>query len=194
MRKEGLIGKVAITGSIAAGKSTVVGFLQELGWETLSADDVVKEMWADEEFCLDVGRLFGEEKAVDKNFVRKEISQDGEKRRRLNEFIHTRVMKRMEESSALILEVPLLFEGCLWGRFGGVVVVTCREEVRLIRLKERYGNDGLAEHMRGTQLGDGVKVSLADYVIRTDDGVESVQRDAVLLDGWIRTNVKSGKS
>lgn len=179
--------RIAVTGSIGGGKSTFLGYLSEMGFETLSADVVVAEMWEDSEFRMQVGGLFGVVAEVDKNFVREKISEDGENRRRLNSLVHAEVLARMGRSPALIFEIPLLFESCLWGLFGGVVVVTCSEEVRHIRLVERYGAESAAGVMRGMQLRDEVKVAIGDVVVRTDEGFDSVKNRAVALEAWIRT-------
>ena len=50
-----------LTGSIASGKSSVLKIIADEGYMTISADDVVKELYKDEEFLKSFKELIGEE-------------------------------------------------------------------------------------------------------------------------------------
>ena len=50
-----------LTGSIASGKSSVLKIIADEGYMTISADDVVKELYKDEEFLKSFKELIGKE-------------------------------------------------------------------------------------------------------------------------------------
>ena len=74
--------KVALTGGIACGKSLLSQFLNELGVETLDADDVVHELLPDPE---------------ERRRIAAEVFADPEKRRALEAKLHPIVKERIDE-------------------------------------------------------------------------------------------------
>ena len=67
---------IAVTGPLASGKSTFVELLDELGAETVSADDMVHHLLAeDDETITRVTERFGEEVRGEKGIARKALSQ-----------------------------------------------------------------------------------------------------------------------
>ena len=73
--------KVALTGGIACGKSLLSQFLNELGVETLDADDVVHELLPDPE---------------ERRRIAAEVFADPEKRRELEAKIHPLVKEKID--------------------------------------------------------------------------------------------------
>ena len=49
-----------LTGSIASGKSSVLKIIAEEGYNTISADNIVKELYEDEEFLKSFKKEIGE--------------------------------------------------------------------------------------------------------------------------------------
>jgi len=161
--------RIAITGGIAEGKSTVVAEFARLGMATESADVVARAVF----YEPDVQRLLAEAIAQEGDSVtpagvRSAIAVSDVVRRKVNRVMHPRIRARMDASPALIHEVPLLFEACLYGRYDRVYVVTCGDEVQLRRLTERLGDSATARAIIASQLPTGVKIAFADGVIRTD--------------------------
>lgn len=72
-----------------------------------------------------------------------------------------------------VVEVPLLFEGELAGRFDTTVAVTAEEGVRKARADER-GQAGL-EGREQRQLPQHEKASRADHVVVNDGSVEDLE-------------------
>lgn len=171
-----VVTKIAITGGIAEGKSTVVGYLRELGCNVVSADEVAKRLWDDPRVQDKVSVLFKMPVPLDRETVRQRITDDVEARRSLNSVFHPRTTSGILESPAAVAEVPLLIEACLQGLFARVWVVTCGPELQLERLTARLGDPALARAMIATQLPSCVKCAFADHVIRTDQPVSSVKQ------------------
>ncbi len=168
--------RVAVTGGIAEGKSTVVSYAASLGVETASADLFAAEVFADPSVQERLAHALGLPLPLDRAAVRTRLA-DPEMRRRLNAVTHPGILKRMAECPAPIVEVPLLLEGCLQGLFGRVWVVTCGPEEQLRRLTQRMGNHASALELVRTQLPIAVKCAFADHVFRTDMPEETVFHD-----------------
>ena len=69
---------LAVTGGAAEGKTTVVGYLRELGLNCLSADDVGRAVWEDKDVSVSKGggitRYFKESKEMLSQIVRVKIN------------------------------------------------------------------------------------------------------------------------
>lgn len=166
---------IAVTGGIAEGKSTVMGYLREMGYETASADTMAREVFLDEEVQAKLADLIGCGVPVLAEVLRAEIASSDEIRRRVNQLMHPLVVKKMVASTAQAIEVPLLFETVLHPLFERVWVVTCGKDIQLQRLTERLGNVQAAQGLIGTQLPTLVKCVFADEIIRTNGSGESVK-------------------
>ena len=73
--------RIALTGGIACGKSLVAKFLNELGVETIDADDIVHELIPD---------------PAERRRIAAEVFADSEKRKELEAKVHPQVKERIE--------------------------------------------------------------------------------------------------
>ena len=160
--------RVAVTGGIAEGKSTVMGYLRSLGQSTASADEFAREVFQLDEVQEAISQRLGLKHHAPREEVRSAISGNPEIRRWLNTITHPRIFERIENSRADWIEVPLLFEACLQGSFDSIWVVTCGEIEQLSRLAARLGDEAAARKMMGTQLSTSIKIAFADEIIRTN--------------------------
>jgi len=81
-----------------------------------------------------------------------------------------------------VVEVPLLFEGEMAGRFDQTVAIVAEEATRAERARSR-GHVGI-EGREGRQLGQDEKAKLADHVVPNDGTpAELEDRLRTLLDG-----------
>ena len=170
---------VALTGTVAAGKSFALETLERLGAATISSDAVVHELLSTDELRdVLVGR-WGDAVApngeVDRSRVAEIVFRDPDELAWLESQLHPRVGERIaawrEELdpgvSVAVVEVPLLFESGMDPLFDAVVSVIAPREVR----EERAEGRGLGElgGRGGRQLGDEEKAARSDFVI-TNDG------------------------
>ena len=165
--------RVGITGGIAEGKSTVLGYLASLGYKTASADAIAKDVLSTESVQGEVAELFGESLPLDPGKMRRAIGLKPPLRRALNRVLHPHILEAIQESGAAFVEVPLLIETCIQGQFDEIWVVTCGRDEQFRRLESRVGK---AEAVRliGIQLPTEAKEPFADHVIRTNKREESV--------------------
>lgn len=173
--------RLAITGGIAEGKSTVVGILREHGANCVSADEIARDVLLEVNIQTKVAMALGMALPLDRAELRDRISQNGFDRRLVNRILHPEVMCRIFESQARVVEIPLLFEGCVQNLFNKVWVVTCGPEEQLARLVARLGDSNLANSLIGTQLSTEIKLAFADQVVRTNCQLSNVQRQVVFL-------------
>lgn len=140
---------VAITGSQGAGKSEVLKFLRELGYDVYSADEISKEIF-DENFqeIYDMFKdYFTESSNLEIPKLRRQIgliiSRDKLMKKKLEDFIWPRVKERLNEisnnSATVFVEIPLLFEANMEDNFDNIWIVDAPFEVRLNRLIKSRG-------------------------------------------------------
>jgi dephospho-CoA kinase len=166
--------KIAITGGIAEGKSTVMDILSKQGFRIASADAIARDIVNSDSIQIEIARILKIDGIPDREDVRDRLSRDHDFRRRLNRLVHPRVLQEMRRSTAQIIEVPLLLEACLQGEFDRVWVVTCGREEQLRRLSQRVGDIESAKRLVATQLQTEVKLTFADEIIRTNQPMSSV--------------------
>ncbi len=193
---------VALTGGIACGKSVVAGILRENGCFVHSADLTARELMAPgtgawqamvEHFGRDI---LGPDGAIDRRRLGSIVFTDAAERSFLDALVHPLVLARIRELVAeekrlgrhriFVSEAALVFEAGFAPFFDRIVVVTCREDVRLARLMARDGI-GRDEALRriGAQMPQEEKAVRADHVIDASgtlaETVERTERVYALL-------------
>ncbi len=166
--------RVAITGGIAEGKSTVLAYLREAGHEVASADAVAKEVYESEEVQRWLTDQLGS--SASKDDVRERLTEDPAFRRRLNAMTHPLILRNLAQHQAQFTEVPLLIETCTHVSFDKIWVVTCGAAEQHKRLTARLNSANLAEDLLRTQLPTRAKIPFADVIVRTNQDEETVRR------------------
>ena len=165
--------RVAVTGGIAEGKSTVLQIAADQGYATVSADAIGREVFAEPET----------QQSIRKALDLEHIAADRAARARLNEITHPEILARMfaqyPERTIVLFEVPLLIETCIQRLFDQTWVVTCGKVEQLRRLTERLGDQAQAEALIAAQIATRAKFAFADLVIRTDIEMPLVHRTVV---------------
>jgi dephospho-CoA kinase len=186
--------KVAVTGGIGTGKSTVLAQFAELGAPIVDADDLVHEaLRAGSPAAAEVRARFGEPVMaasgdVDRARLGALVFQDARARRDLEAILHPAVYRAIEAwiraletggARIAVAEIPLLFETGHERDFDCVVVTACDGEEQVRRTVGRSGT-GEADARRriAAQWPLADKVRRADFVIRTDGPLESTREAA----------------
>ena len=128
---------VALTGSIAAGKSEALDAFARHGAATASSDLFVHRLLAeDEDVRRAIAERWGEEAVGDRGRIAKIVFDDRAELDWLEQLLHPRTRELAQEwlgsTGALIevVEIPLLFETGGESRFDKVVVITAPRDVR----------------------------------------------------------------
>ena len=150
--------RVAITGGIGSGKSTVCRALSEIsGAPIYDSDRRAKEIMATHpEVRQDLVEFFGEEVfeggVLNRPLIASQVFGNEEKLQRLNAIVHPRVVADFElwtesqRGEYVILESALLFTSPLVGHYDLAVVVDAPTELRIARCVARDG--ATAEQIR----------------------------------------------
>ena len=182
--------RIAITGGVAEGKTTVLRMFESLGAQTMSSDQLAATLLAPgTEVWEQLIREFGQAiTAADGALARERLAAlafgDPAVRRRLNRIMHPAVVQalqaRLSEPSPtpIFVEVPLLIEVALQGVFDAVVVVQATPALQRQRLMARGVPPQRARQILQAQLPTRCKTPFADWVIRTHRSLEYVEAQA----------------
>ena len=138
--------KIAVTGGIGSGKSTVLSILKTEGYPVFSCDELYKSIVTTQEYINLIAKHFptcivGNE--LDKTRLSAIVFKDKTKLALLNSLAHPLIMcdlmKKMNqtENELSFAEVPLLFEGNYQTLFDAVFVVMRNRENRIQSVIER---------------------------------------------------------
>lgn len=173
--------KIAITGGIGSGKSTVTKLLgTKLGTEIVDVDELCRvEMMVGEQgyqqFAeLHEDRFFAQDGVLDRKLLREALFSEPELKRSVEQILHPLVRNRVESlhennrrnNDFTLVEVPLLFEVGWHADFDVTVVVYSSREKCLQRVMQRDGVSlTSATAIVRTQMVLEDKVEKADFVI-----------------------------
>ena len=179
--------RIAITGSIGMGKSTVAAMIAEAGIPLFDADAEVRAMQGFGGKLVDAielrfpGTTRGG--AVDRDLLSARVLGDRDQLAALEMIVHPAVIERREafitanrDAPALLFDIPLLFETRGEGAFDKVIVVSAPAAVQRTRVLARPGMtaDKYAQILE-RQLPDGVKRERADFVIDTKGSLDETR-------------------
>ena len=178
---------IAVTGPFASGKSTFVRLLGELGAETVSADEIVHDLLAEDRTTISrVVERFGDdvrgERGVDRRTLGRKVFGDPEALRDLEDILHPLVRRETQrriavsEAGLFVAEVPLLFEGGSGADYDYTVAVVVPEERRRAWAAERGVDEAALMAIDTRQLPQEEKARRADIVVQNDGDVDKLKK------------------
>jgi dephospho-CoA kinase len=177
---------VAITGGIAAGKSTALEAFRRHGAATISSDEIVHRIYEDDADVREAVRerwgdgVLAADGSVERAAIARQVFGHPEELAWLEALLHPRVQReyqawrtQLEQSPspppAIVTEIPLLYETGGETRFDKVVVITAPAPVR----EQRRGPTADRE---SRLLPDEEKVRRADYAYENTGSPEELDR------------------
>lgn len=136
---------IAISGSIGAGKSTVLKIFEELGYKIISSDETVAEFYKTEEAKKILVKKFGdkildENREINKQFLRNEIQNNevlqGFLENLVFPYVENEIISAIKKYEKLIVEVPLLEKAHLQYLFKSIIYVDADKNIREKRISE----------------------------------------------------------
>ena len=186
--------RVALTGGIASGKSTVADMFGELGAVLIDTDVIARDVVLPGTAGLqDIVDSFGADLLdadgmLDRPAMRRLVFADDAKRQQLEAVLHPRIRQEAERQMQTrggpyqIVIVPLLVESPLKSLVDRIVVVDCSEDVQLERLLARdTGTKDQARRMMAAQASREERLALADDVIANDADIDETRSQVAAL-------------
>jgi dephospho-CoA kinase len=185
--------RIALTGGIATGKTTVANRLRELGAVILDADWyarlAVEPGIPSYNALRDVigAEYFGADGTLKRDELRRRIIREPALRAKVNAALHPFVMEAMEAErerqikldphAVIIFDIPLLFEAGAAKYFDAIILAYCTREVQLQRLIKRDGLDPAeAELTLSMQFPIDSKKARSNYIIENSGSLQETFR------------------
>lgn len=186
---------IALTGGVAAGKTTVTEVLSARGALVIDADVLARRVVEPgtpgleevrEHFGPDVLDSSG---SLDRGALGHLVFQDSEARAALNAIVHPRVKQLYDEElravpvtapeTVVVYAVPLLAEARSASEFDAVIVVHAPKDTRIRRLLEHRGfSEEDARARVAAQVSDDVRLAMADSILDSSGDLVSTQSAA----------------
>ena len=197
--------RIALTGGIACGKSLVAQFLNELGVETIDADDIVHDLIPD---------------PAERKRIAAEVFGNEAKRKELEARLHPLVKERIKEwfkevksksekvksvdvhtfsflfspFSFKIAIIPLLFEAHWEENFDIICCVRSARATQVARMMETRGyTREEAEARLKAQLPVEEKAAKSHYVIENNGTTEELKFEVAEFVNWLKKKEKKVK-
>ena len=186
--------RVALTGGIASGKSTVADLFAALGVPVIDTDVIARQVVEPGQPALaKVAAMFGpdvldSEGRLDRRRMRERIFSDPDAKRSLEAILHPAIRAEMERQSMAaqgpyqVLVIPLLTEGGRRDHVDRVLLVDVPEELQIQRLMMRDGvSHEQAQASLNAQATRAQRLALADDVIRNTGRVDGLREQVAEL-------------
>ncbi len=167
--------KIALTGGIACGKSSVSQIFKKLGVPIIDLDVLARTVVEPKsQGLIELVAHFGEgilnnDKALNRQALRQQLFENSENQQIIEKILHPKILEKMQtdikklNTQLVIVEVPLLVEQNLSNLFDRAIVVDCSEKNQLKRLLKRENmNEKLAKSMISTQASREQRLALSE--------------------------------
>jgi dephospho-CoA kinase len=185
--------KIALTGGIACGKSSVSQIFKKLGVPIIDLDVIARTVVEpNTQGLVELVVRFGEgilnnDKALNRQALRQQLFENSENQQIIEEILHPKILEKMQtgikklNTQLVIIEVPLLVEQNLSNLFDRAIVVDCSEENQLKRLLKRKNIDKkLAKSMISAQASREQRLALSEKlptdVIENNSEIFDIER------------------
>ena len=186
---------LGLTGGIGVGKSVVLTYFNQLGWNILNADRICHDIYDNSKEMRErfIDRWGTSILDFDSSLNRKKISDivfnEPVELNWLNSQLHPEIFKcafdfisALPEKSKVIFEVPLMYEVAWDNHFEKIIVVYATDDIRKQRLMERGMSIENIELRFKAQMSLEKKLELADYALINNGSLEQLEKQIIALD------------
>lgn len=177
--------KIAITGSIGSGKSSVCDYIRQKGFDVFDCDKVNASLLSEGNLgYLEVKKAFPQVfdgQILNKAKLANIVFNDDAERKKLEEILYPLIYQEMKHAQlgkeVFIAEVPLLFEKNWDVYFDISILVVTNEKLALQRLLNRGLDIEDAKNRLKNQYPNEVKIKRATDIIYNNSDLASLYKD-----------------
>ncbi len=167
--------KVAITGNIASGKSTVEKIIERKGFKVYDTDIIAHQIL---ENSNEIKKIFG---TTDRKELANIVFSNKAKLRKLESIIHPKVKDKLIEIfnsnlKTVFISVPQLFETGFDKMFDKIIFVTADKSIRKERLMIRNSLTDKEAQKRIDAQDDFEKEEKSDFIIKNNSNIDELQQ------------------
>ncbi len=174
--------KIAITGGIGSGKSTVSEIFKSKGYTVINADKISKDfLFNSKHIQSNILDNFGPDSIKNgepnKEYLAEKVFNNQEKLKILNSILHPPTIKKIKETmdaelekkNLVFVEAALIYEANMEDLFDNIIVVASPDEMRINRIMDRDGitREQIVSRMKN-QIPQEEKKKAADFIIEND--------------------------
>ena len=187
--------KIAITGSLASGKTTAGKILSVKG-PVFSSDKEVSKLYNKKVFKKYIGKKFKIENTSNiKKKIKKKILENNININKLEKIIHPFVKKKRDKfiqknrkKPFMFFEITLLVERKLMRKFDIIIFIKARKNIRLKRFTSKGGNKKLFNILNNKQLSDFKKRKYCDHTVVNEKNFKILKKKLFdILDKYERS-------
>jgi dephospho-CoA kinase len=169
--------KVAVTGGIGTGKTTVSKLFEKIGIPVFNSDEIAKKlMHNDKQLQAEIIKVFGDESYINNELNRAYLSDvvfnDEALLDKINSIVHPYVAKEFnqwllnQKSDYILYESAIIFENNSEDIFDKIICVIAPEEDVISRVMKRNNfSRNKVISIINNQLPDQIKRKKSDYIV-----------------------------
>ncbi len=188
---------IGLTGAIGSGKSQVAACFANLDVPIIDADAIARQLTnTPNSLALQqIQAIFGTQALdgtgkMDRDYMRQLIFSQPDLRLQLESILHPLILQEIQQQQAQnqsapygIIEIPTLIENPIFQKLvQRILVVICRENTRIERIKQRSGLTEMAiRAIIETQASDEQRLALANDIIKNDGNMQDLSDQVQML-------------
>jgi len=186
--------RVALTGGIGSGKSTVAKLFEKLGVSIIDADEIALRITEPNTYSFEtIVEHFGKsivknDGTLDRRSLRNIIFKDINERKWLENLLHPVIREAMRartlkaDSPYCLLVIPLLAESKKIDFIDRVCVIDISQPLQIKRATERdHSPESDVEAIIASQCSNEKRLSIANDIIHNDDDLEHLKSQVFTL-------------
>lgn len=192
--------KIAITGGVASGKTTVCQFFKKLGACVVNADAIVHELLRPntdlgQQIIRQLGPEIIENGQFSRRIIAEKVFKDAAQLKKFEELIHPQVFQKIatlyslacieDRYTSFVVEIPLLFEVGAEKFYDFVVVVLSSEEAARKRFEQAGFQQTEYDLRMKRQIKPEIKATKAHYTIHNNGSLEQLHEKVIQLNHTI---------
>jgi len=181
--------KIAITGGIGTGKSSLCQFFEDWGFPVISADkEARKALMKDSPLYPSLLKLFNKKShdSLNPKEIAKEIFFNFSLKKQFESIVHPYIFEcilqeeqKIKNHSHIFYEIPLLFETNLMDDFNWIILVICSKNLQKERVIKKTNLSPKEAQMRiNAQKPQETKIEKSDIVIENNRSLEDLEQKA----------------